>query len=348
MAVVASTEELNHLISSIQCSNHARVRNDILALCSKYPGLRFQSTVHIHNDGSECLLIMLKGTIPITFKSAVYHIPIELLISSSYPESIPMCFVRPVKGMEVVHQHRFVNTDGKIFHPCLNHWNTHSSSLVDLTNNLVEVFSQKPPVFSVQPHKSPALPRKSPSFTSLEQKEQPVSNDPQKRALQQLTSTIKEQLRGIYLSGRNETEANYRLRSKLEKGAVTMKSQITELNEYKLRLLGGIQEANQANTDIDTWLELHADKQRKGGDDSQDDLAMIPSDGQSAKLFELVSESAALEDTMYALDRALMREAISLEEFMKHLRELSRQQFLCQAHIQKISKVQMDSRAASP
>lgn len=119
MAQHMSSEALNNLITNMRCSNQARVRNDISTLCAKYPGLRFRSTEHIHNDGTEAKLIMLEGTIPITFRTAIYHIPIELLVSSSYPESIPLSFVRPVKGMEVVNQHRYVNTNGKVFHPYL-------------------------------------------------------------------------------------------------------------------------------------------------------------------------------------------------------------------------------------
>jgi hypothetical protein len=141
-------EELNALISNIKCSNAPRIRNDILTLCAQYSALRFRST-HTNDDGSETLLI--EGTIPITFKSVVYHIPIELLVSSKYPNVSPICFVRPVKGMKVVQQHRFVDTNGKVvFHPYLTNWSSKFSNLVTLTNNLVEVFSQKPPVFSVK------------------------------------------------------------------------------------------------------------------------------------------------------------------------------------------------------
>ena len=64
--------------------------------------------------------------------------------------------------------------------------------------------------------------------------------------------------------------------------------------------------------------------------------AVLPADALSAKMLDLAAEAAALEDTLYALDRGLRRGAVGLDAFMKHSRDLARQQFFCQAHMAKI------------
>ena len=47
--------------------------------------------------------------------------------------------------------------------------------------------------------------------------------------------------------------------------------------------------------------------------------------------------SAALEDALYYLDRALSRGAIDIESFLREVRSLARRQFLAKAHLQKLA-----------
>lgn len=49
------------------------------------------------------------------------------------------------------------------------------------------------------------------------------------------------------------------------------------------------------------------------------------------RLFGLAVEDAALEDTIYALDEALQAGRIADTTYVKQVRSLSRQQFLCRA-----------------
>ncbi|KAF9165290.1 hypothetical protein DFQ26_000338 [Actinomortierella ambigua] len=54
------------------------------------------------------------------------------------------------------------------------------------------------------------------------------------------------------------------------------------------------------------------------------------------QLFELVAEENAIEDTIYALDKALIQDKIELSAYMKHVRTLSREQFMKRALIKKV------------
>jgi len=51
----------------------------------------------------------------------------------------------------------------------------------------------------------------------------------------------------------------------------------------------------------------------------------------------IVAEDHAIEDTIYVLSKALDRDQIKLEPFMKHTRTLAREQFLKKALVVKIS-----------
>lgn len=56
------------------------------------------------------------------------------------------------------------------------------------------------------------------------------------------------------------------------------------------------------------------------------------------RLFNLVAEDLAIEDTMEILAKALDYEKITLDAFLKETRKLAREQFLIKALIQKIVK----------
>jgi ESCRT-I complex subunit TSG101 len=55
------------------------------------------------------------------------------------------------------------------------------------------------------------------------------------------------------------------------------------------------------------------------------------------QLYELVAEDHAIEDTIYMLGKALDRDRIKLEPFMKHSRTLAREQFMKKALVNKIA-----------
>ena len=64
------------------------------------------------------------------------------------------------------------------------------------------------------------------------------------------------------------------------------------------------------------------------------------------RLVDTVAEYQAIEDALYFLDRALSNGSMELASFLKEVRKLSKQQFMCQALVQKIV-LQQQQHAAS-
>ncbi|KAJ6257958.1 hypothetical protein Dda_7748 [Drechslerella dactyloides] len=56
------------------------------------------------------------------------------------------------------------------------------------------------------------------------------------------------------------------------------------------------------------------------------------------QLYELVTDDMAIEDTIYVLGKALDKERITLDIFLKHTRALAREQFMKRALVKKISR----------
>ena len=68
------------------------------------------------------------------------------------------------------------------------------------------------------------------------------------------------------------------------------------------------------------------------------DELITPIDGLSQQMLTLSAEVAAIEDTMYYLDRALANDTIDLTVHLKEIRKLARKQFLAKAHLKKIGE----------
>ena len=58
------------------------------------------------NTGKECRLLMLEGTVAITYRGGRYNIPVEIFITELYPSVPPMAYVRPTRDMDIKKGHR--------------------------------------------------------------------------------------------------------------------------------------------------------------------------------------------------------------------------------------------------
>jgi len=68
-----------------------------------------------------------------------------------------------------------------------------------------------------------------------------------------------------------------------------------------------------------------------------DDVLVVPT-VVGGQLYELACEERAVGDAMFVLGRALERERIGVDVFLKQTRSLAREQFLKKALIKKIAK----------
>lgn len=99
------------------------------------------------NDGSEKMRVTLRGTVPVTIRGNVYHIPIAVHLDHGHPRIAPTCYVEPTPTMEIS-SHPNVERSGFIKHDCIWRWNESHSSLSNLVSQLCFAFSQRTPVVS--------------------------------------------------------------------------------------------------------------------------------------------------------------------------------------------------------
>lgn len=74
-----------------------------------------------YETGFSTLLLLLAGTLPVSFRGTQYKFPVAIWIPTTYPREPPMVYVTPTHDMVVrVGQH--VTLEGRVYHHYLAHW----------------------------------------------------------------------------------------------------------------------------------------------------------------------------------------------------------------------------------
>nr|XP_034334216.1 tumor susceptibility gene 101 protein-like isoform X2 [Crassostrea gigas] len=110
-------------------------RRDVTNAISQFKDLLPSLDSFLFNDGNRKELLILQGTIPVTFKGSIYNIPIGIWILDTHPYNPPMVFIKPTSTMPIK-PGRNVDTNGKVDLPYLRDWRY----------ILILVFGEEPPI----------------------------------------------------------------------------------------------------------------------------------------------------------------------------------------------------------
>ncbi|KAJ3376807.1 hypothetical protein HDU92_009004, partial [Lobulomyces angularis] len=92
--------------------------------------------------------LSLKGTISITCNHTIYNIPLNLTIQKTFPYQPPILTIPQTPNM-AIRQTKYVDLQGKVYHPLLTYWNQ-QTTLLHLLDQIQLVFSMESPVYSTQ------------------------------------------------------------------------------------------------------------------------------------------------------------------------------------------------------
>ncbi|KAK2769445.1 hypothetical protein FQN53_006180 [Emmonsiellopsis sp. PD_33] len=128
-----------------------RTYNDVASLLAQHAGFAPRTDVYTYESGTSALLLQISGTLPVTFRGAVYRFPIAIWVPKAYPREPPMVYVTPTQEMRV-RPGQHVSGEGRVYHHYLAHWGGawERSTIVDFLYILRDVFAKEPPVISKQ------------------------------------------------------------------------------------------------------------------------------------------------------------------------------------------------------
>ncbi|EEH23584.1 hypothetical protein PABG_05795 [Paracoccidioides brasiliensis Pb03] len=129
----------------------SRTYNDVANLLFQHPDFTPQTDVYTYENGTPALLLHISGTLPVTFRGAIYRFPLTIWVPKAYPHEPPMMYVTPTQDM-LVRPGQHVSGEGRVYHHYLAHWADawDRSTIVDFLYILRDIFAKEPPVISKQ------------------------------------------------------------------------------------------------------------------------------------------------------------------------------------------------------
>jgi len=353
---------LGDTLNQLYTQNHQRVRSDISKLLARFPSLRPKEETFVTNEGDSYLLVSLVGTVPITFRANQYNIPLEIFVVKAYPDQAPLCFVRPTRGMEIRPRHKHVDSAGQCYTDYLSHWRPTRSDLLGAVADLQALFSSDPPVYSKPPSRtdSPASTIKSsttpatvlspppvvarpppvaqqippPTVYQPSMTFPPTFTNPAEKRKREVEERMHRKATDVWQAVSNDVSQFYLVQQRLVDGAAWLNHSMTTLSHDKRELEDCIRMAEEKEQELLKWLAAN-----EGIELSVDDL-VAPADPLSAQMLELTAEDAAIEDTLYYLDKALHGGNLNLETHLKLTRNLCREQFQKRALALRVLELQ--------
>ncbi|KAI8991558.1 UEV domain-containing protein [Mycotypha africana] len=128
--------------------NPERTFRDVDAVLQMYLSLKPKMDTYTSNEGHTQLLLCLHGTVPITYRSIPYNIPVAFWIPKEYPKIAPIPYVKPTANM-LIREGRHVDKSGMCYHHYRSTWSDDQKhTLLELVAILQQVFAQEPPVYA--------------------------------------------------------------------------------------------------------------------------------------------------------------------------------------------------------
>ncbi|KAL2248824.1 protein ELC-like [Sesamum indicum] len=355
------------------------IRQHLLYLTEAYPSLQPKTAVFTHNDGRTVNLLQADGTVPMSFQGVTYNIPVIIWLMESYPRHAPLVFVNPTRDMIIKRPHPFVSPNGVVSIPYLHSWVFPASNLVELVRNLSHFFARDPPLYSQRKPSNPSPnPNLNPSYSSMnssmgstaarpaipprEYSPAPtppppygsgrMTEDPaevfKKNAVNKLVDVVNGDIRELKKSREEEMEGLFGAQASLRKREEELRKGLKEMQDEKEALEQQLQMVLM-NTDVlEGWLRENEGKLGSNEVNCVDvDEAFEPCDALSKQMLDCTASDLAVEDAIYALDKAAQEGAIPFDQYLRNVRLLSREQFFHRATASKVRAVQMQAQVAS-
>lgn len=340
-------------------------KSDVMVALSTFTDLSPGTEEFTFPDGITRTAFRLKGTIPVLYKSNTYNIPVALYLWDTHPYYAPVAFVCPTETM-MIKESKTVDSRGRIYLPYLSDWRFPGYDISGLLQVMTLCFQDSCPVFTKsrgvqqqpQPSYTPypiANPPGMPStiFNAIPpiQNASPYSPPyppahPSALVTEQATGSDSNYMKASLLSA-VEDKIRQRLREKL--GTVhaelaSIKQTHSELRAGQQKLKAMLETLEQEQKQMEMISITYQDKRNEitgilsscPSDEEVDIDSVI--DGSTPlhrQLLRCYVQDCAIDDAIYFLGQALKAGRISLPNYLKEVRQLSRKQFIHRATLQK-------------
>ncbi|KAJ6307475.1 hypothetical protein OIU76_017299 [Salix suchowensis] len=321
------------------------IRQHLLSLTSTFPSLEPKTATFTHNDGRTVNLLQADGTVPMTFESVTYNIPVIIWLIESYPRHPPCVYVNPTRDMVIKRSHSFVNPSGLRPRPSPNPvYHPNQSSLTNSsTSGSVGSGYPRPMV------RPPQYPPPSPPYgggvgkVGTEDAEEVYKRN----VINKLVETVHGDMLLLRKTREAEMESLFSAQAVLRRREEEVNKGLKEMRDEMEGLESQLQ-AVLMNTDVlEAWVRQNEGKLKGGMKDIDVDKAFECVDVLSKQMLECTAADMAIEDVVYSLDKAVQEGAMPFDQYLRNVRLLSREQFFNRATAAKVRAAQMQAHVAS-
>ncbi|KAF7661027.1 hypothetical protein LDENG_00271000 [Lucifuga dentata] len=146
-----SEETIKKMLPKTYLQKH--VAQEIYVALTHFKNLVPVMNKYVFNDGTTKDLMSLSGTISVMYNAKNYNIPVCLWLEESYPQTAPICYVRPTCEMMIIRRNH-ITSNGEVLLPYLEEWKHGECDLISLLQVMVVMFGEFPPV-CMKPHPEP-------------------------------------------------------------------------------------------------------------------------------------------------------------------------------------------------
>ncbi|CAL5427553.1 unnamed protein product [Camellia sinensis] len=283
------------------------IRSHFISLLQNFPSLRPSTDTFTHNDGANANLLNATGDLLVSPSTPV--VPITIWVHENYPHMAPIVLVSS-NTMYPIHQdHPFIDPSGLTTLPYLQNWLHPRSNLLNLVHNLVNLFSYNHPFYN--------------------------SNVLKMEAMDKLSCSLVYDTVAFNAETEEELERLSTLQGELVKRFDVATGMIIGLEDEKMDLERRVTEMTEEADVLMNWLRVHD----KNWDEMGDEFEAVGE--ESRAVLDCLAKERALEDLIYALDKAVEQGVVSFDIYIGQVRKLAREQFLHRALVVKLMGPEM-------
>lgn len=168
-----------------------------------------------------------------------------------------------------------------------------------------------------------------------------------KNAVSKLVDTVHIDIMGLRKMREGEMEGLFNLQAVLRQRAEQLGKGLKEMQDEKEGLEQQLQMVLMNSDVMEAWLRDNEGKLGKLRGNIDVDEVFEPCDVLSQQMLECAASDLAIEDAIYALDKAAQEGAIPFDQYLRNVRLLSREQFFQRATGSKVRAAQMQAQVAS-
>lgn len=167
-----------------------------------------------------------------------------------------------------------------------------------------------------------------------------------RNAINKLVETVHSDIGAMRKTREGEMDGLFNAQAGLRQREEQLAKGMREMLEEKEGLEQQLQMVLM-NTDVlEGWLRENEGKMAKMGDVDVDD-AFSPADVLSKQMLDSTAADLAIEDVIYALDKAVQDGSIPFDQYLRNVRLLSREQFFHRATSSKVRAAQMQAQVTN-